>query len=649
MPLVLARQTLAACPNYLANALSPDSPISKIVDCRPVCSDISSEKFYKQIQTWINACSSKHSRCQTRRRTRLPTRVIDVGTLSLSTSNGECGQYVTLSYCWGNKLPLRLVSSNLERFQKGIPLELLPPLFQDAITIVRRLRYRYLWIDALCIIQDSEMDWVNESAKMGEIFRNASLTILADAAEDSSLGLFSIMEQERQLPSIVIEAHSPSKGIQGYLCAGIEPRPMRDGPLSGRAWTLQEELLSPCVIRFTESQVWWQCREAFRCETYPNSLPDHTDRQEWNRSSLNSNLNEVLFKAHPPNYRRHKLTYAKDIFPALFSKFKKVSVKPHNRDIRPALLRSWYMILNTYCCREMTYVKDTFPAISGIAREYCRHGLQGYKAGLWLEDMHLGLLWSAPRHATRTRTPYIAPSWSWASMGLGSSGIEYNRSLLSDIAASPLMRVARIESVKVALLCDDPFGQIKAANIVMRGPSIQICRNDVPCEFMDIRNKYIEDGYLYTYGSIKTPRDDQEYGLHWSRCKTATCNIWTVESVTRESPHPLQHPCLLLHVASHQGRPDWGDRPQPRYAFCLILERVPDDEKEETSEQNEPMDTDDRSDQSKTEQARETVQSKHISTETGEKPVQYRRIGLAMLQETVPTHTIWSKKTVTII
>ena len=182
--------------------------------------------------------------------------MIDAGksgnSVSLFTSNGQSGQWVALSYCWGNEIPLRTLSSNLESFQNEISLELLPQLFQDTITIVRRLGYRYLWIDALCIIQDSEMDWLNESAEMGSIFQNAALTILAEAAEDSSIGLFSSMEEERKTPSIVIQAHSQSKSIQGHICAGIDPT-ASSGPLAYRAWTLQEELLAPCVIRFAGS------------------------------------------------------------------------------------------------------------------------------------------------------------------------------------------------------------------------------------------------------------------------------------------------------------------------------------------------------------------------------------------------------------
>ena len=462
------------------------------------------------------------------------------------------------------------------------------------------------------------------------------------------------------------------KGVQGHLRAGIDSS-SDEGPLAYRAWPLQEELLSPCVIRFAKSQVWWQCREALRCETYPNNLCEGTDRQEWHSfSNLTSELNKVLFKRPSHIYRRRKLTYVKDIFPAIFSKLNKISFKLHHRDALRPLLQSWYMVINTYCSRKLTYVKDKFPAISGIAREYRRHGLQDYRAGLWLEDMHQGLLWTTPCTESRRTTPYVAPSWSWGSMNLA----EYDDYWTDDILASPLLHMARIRSVNVALLSEDPFGQIKAANLVMTGPSIQICRNDLPCEFMDIRNEDSEDNPNYKYTYIASPQDNQEYGLHWTLRRSATCNIWTVESVTRKSPHHLQHPCLLLHIASHQAE----DR--PRCALCLILEAVLDEDCQEISKPNKLIHTIEQSDQSKVEEAGETdnqtlhfnteqdewidmnnqsdrsnveearekdTQAQHLDTETREKAVQYRRIGLAILQETVPTSTIWSEKTVTII
>jgi hypothetical protein len=58
----------------------------------------------------------------------------------------------------------------------GFTSESTTQLFQDAISVTRALGIRYLWIDALCILQDSVKDWEQESANMAAVYTN-SMTI----------------------------------------------------------------------------------------------------------------------------------------------------------------------------------------------------------------------------------------------------------------------------------------------------------------------------------------------------------------------------------------------------------------------------------------------------------------------------------------
>ncbi len=76
--------------------------------------------------------------------------------------------------------------SNYEEMKRAIPMDTLPLLFQDAVTITKKLKLRHLWIDSLCIIQDSPEDKERELSKMGNIYRNAMLSIAADASENCS-------------------------------------------------------------------------------------------------------------------------------------------------------------------------------------------------------------------------------------------------------------------------------------------------------------------------------------------------------------------------------------------------------------------------------------------------------------------------------
>ena len=69
-----------------------------------------------------------------------------------------------------------------------MPLAKLPGTLQDAITVTRLLAIKYLWIDLLCIIQDSKEDWARETARIARIYENSTVTICADAAKDGHSG-----------------------------------------------------------------------------------------------------------------------------------------------------------------------------------------------------------------------------------------------------------------------------------------------------------------------------------------------------------------------------------------------------------------------------------------------------------------------------
>lgn len=100
--------------------------------------------------------------------------------------------YMTLSHCWGHSQHFRLLQSNLQDLRKNIEYYELPRTFQDAISICHQLGASYLWIDSLCIIQDSTsgLDWQRESAEMGSIYSHVKCNICATAGYDSSDGLF---------------------------------------------------------------------------------------------------------------------------------------------------------------------------------------------------------------------------------------------------------------------------------------------------------------------------------------------------------------------------------------------------------------------------------------------------------------------------
>jgi len=87
----------------------------------------------------------------------------------------ESVQYMALSHCWGSGDVCRLLSSNIDAYSREIPFDNLSRLFQEAIKFTARAQVNYIWIDALCIIQDSRKDWKNRSIGDGADLSECSL------------------------------------------------------------------------------------------------------------------------------------------------------------------------------------------------------------------------------------------------------------------------------------------------------------------------------------------------------------------------------------------------------------------------------------------------------------------------------------------
>ncbi|KAJ9496009.1 hypothetical protein H2202_008532 [Exophiala xenobiotica] len=180
--------------------------------------------------------------------------------------------------------------------QANIPFESLPRTFQDAIAVTANLGFQYIWIDSLCIIQDSSEDWVNESALMGKIYQNSRLNLGATASKDSFGGLSCLRDPSTIQPTVVkILYQRALKWNQSLLkwttetsdivpkdYYVIDDRPsfksryLDEAPLHRRAWVFQERLLSARMIHFAQDQLYWECRHLEACETYPDGLPETT-------------------------------------------------------------------------------------------------------------------------------------------------------------------------------------------------------------------------------------------------------------------------------------------------------------------------------------------------------------------------------------
>ena len=141
-------------------------------------------------------------------------------------------------------------------FQKRIPFDIIPKTIQEAIIVTRRLGIRYLWVDTLCIIQDSGEDWLMEAKNISNVYRNSVLTIAASAADslDSEGGLFRQRKRSRTRPVQFTPKIAPFQTSKIVFAFG-DREGSRDAlrcesRLDTRGWVLQEQLFL-CILLFS--------------------------------------------------------------------------------------------------------------------------------------------------------------------------------------------------------------------------------------------------------------------------------------------------------------------------------------------------------------------------------------------------------------
>lgn len=91
-------------------------------------------------------------------------------------------RYAALSYCWGPphaaSRQLKTTADSLRAMHVALPpVKEMPPVLREAIRMCHRLNIEYLWVDSICIVQGDETDWAAESARMGDVYRNAYVTL----------------------------------------------------------------------------------------------------------------------------------------------------------------------------------------------------------------------------------------------------------------------------------------------------------------------------------------------------------------------------------------------------------------------------------------------------------------------------------------
>ncbi|RFU26341.1 hypothetical protein B7463_g9998, partial [Scytalidium lignicola] len=425
---------------------------SKYVTARPLQTDVNSEAARMQLRTWLEECR-RHECCSiSHGDSILPTRVIEISPRGrkhprLLESGNLRGVYATLSYCWGETLFPTLNRSNYSQFIEELDMLALPLTIRNAISTARDLSIPYLWIDALCIIQDSVEDKTREVALMKDIYASSTLTIVAASAKSVFEGFFHPRVYSETFYRIPVRIRSNIFGTMFVNELDAACYDERSEPIARRAWTMQEQLLAQRILTFTSHTMMWKCHAGIRnfgdSLYFPHDLDSgYNDDNE--KYSLN--LHSLLLSEEEACLHRDKA------------------------------LSCWLRVVTAYSLRTMSLEGDKLNALAGIASHpsFSRALGPSYFAGLWQYGLAKQLAWrTAPRHRTLPEDDtfifyrpamYRAPSWSWASLEGGI--IHFNFSFddenedVPDVICDVIDCSTRPISPKL-----NPFGEIASAQL----------------------------------------------------------------------------------------------------------------------------------------------------------------------------------------
>lgn len=376
-------------------------------------------------------------------------RVVDVGTTANNNDNESSvrlqvndmetrGQYLALSYCWGKQpkpsapvQPVLLRTATLNQMTTKIEVDTLQQSIQDAIFVTRKLGFRYLWVDALCIIQDSAQDKDVQVSRMATIYKNATITIAAASSKAAAEGFLM------------------NKSIQPFLPQHKFSIPMTDGHtgsvyvtaetyspehvLDTRGWVLQEFMLSSRMLIFSDYEVLWQCKEL--------------------------DLRGVTGKG---------IEYLQPLDDLPWAVFEEEDDSSYGSlDVDKLYL--WKMVVQQYTERDLTDKQDRLRAMQGITTELETLWRNINIYGSWKQWFVQLLAWrKRPTELVTKRYLKRAPSWSWVSVD---GAICYTQRLTKEDAKILTLTVSTVKLCCRVL--EDACIEADLADTIVEYPDVQ--------------------------------------------------------------------------------------------------------------------------------------------------------------------------------
>jgi hypothetical protein len=293
--------------------------------------------------------------------------------------------YCALSYVWGTRPFLTLNKMNEAALRKrnslsSIPL---PDTIADAIDVVEQMGDKYLWVDSLCIVQDDESDQ-KRFIRMGTIYGQADLTIIALCGEDAYAGLPGVRKEKPRMRQQEIEIEGVSMLPVMMPTGWAETYKLAETKFTTRAWTNQETLLSRRRLVFGREQAYFICQSIW--------------------------FEDVVGMDFTP----------------FIDTFARLQLYGSLRPLTGTLQKHFCDIVNRYTGRNLTHRHDRLNGISGILEELSKM-IGPFFQGIPLSCFSNAILWDRdfnrtgfPRQIDETyshqerllRIPGL-PSWSW--------------------------------------------------------------------------------------------------------------------------------------------------------------------------------------------------------------------------------------------
>lgn len=360
----------------------------------------STESFRKDaalVGRWLRICDENHGDlCSAVSPNILASKpflgVIDVKEMRLSKLPQDA-RYVALSYTWGTgPWQFKTKKDNIKSLMAPGGLnewkDTMPRTIRDSIQLVINLGERYLWVDALCIIQDSERSWALNSNVMNIVYGNAYFTICAADGDNANAGLKALNKSGIQQNLVFYNKDLRLK------CLQPAEHYIQQSTWNTRGWTFQERLLSPRTLIFVKGRMFFQCR----CTARSVDIITEDENAGW---SIEFNLSPSLMLRKLP--RQPLLVYKE--------------------------------ALQLYMKRRLTYQSDILAAFTGIGNLVCQTLGGSLVFGLPSSHFDWALLWefqsAAVRRAKEAHEHF--PSWSWCGWKNQGMDCDYKSQMLAGI------------------------------------------------------------------------------------------------------------------------------------------------------------------------------------------------------------------------